>query len=160
MGPRLHISVWRRSWTSYYVRLVYSALLAARPDGIHRWGQSAGSISVAMQLLAYDGNSHGLFHGAFMQSGAVIPVGSILKGQGQFDELVSAVGCDGAVDKLECLRAVELADLQPIVDATNAIFSEKVASSSCSCALSNSSALQPFFSRFAFPGILVLMGCS
>ena len=114
-----------------------------------------------MQLLAYDGNSHGLFHGAFMQSGAVIPVGSILNGQGQFDELASTVGCDGASDKLECLRAVELADLQPIVDATDSIFSEQVTSSSCSCAFNRYSLRFFFFSsRFVSPGIQVLMGRS
>ena len=37
-----------------------------------RWGESAGSISVAMQILANNGNSEGLFRGAFMQSGGPI----------------------------------------------------------------------------------------
>ena len=36
------------------------------------WGESAGSISVAMQMLANDGDNEGLFRGAFMQSGGPI----------------------------------------------------------------------------------------
>jgi len=46
-----------------------------------RWGQSAGAISASLQMLAYGGNSTGLFRGAFMQSGAPIPVGNITGGQ-------------------------------------------------------------------------------
>ncbi|KAF8971836.1 carotenoid ester lipase precursor [Flammula alnicola] len=45
------------------------------------WGESAGSISVALQMVAYRGNSENLFHAAFMQSGAVLPVGNITNGQ-------------------------------------------------------------------------------
>ena len=36
------------------------------------WGESAGSISVAMQMLANNGDSEDLFRGAFMQSGGPI----------------------------------------------------------------------------------------
>ena len=41
------------------------------------WGQSAGSISVSMQMLANGGNTEGLFRAAFMQSGSPLPVGDI-----------------------------------------------------------------------------------
>lgn len=34
------------------------------------WGESAGSISVALQMLTNGGNPEGLFRGAFMQSGS------------------------------------------------------------------------------------------
>ena len=46
-----------------------------------RWGQSAGAISASLQMLAYNGSSQNLFHGAFLQSGAPLPLGSILNGQ-------------------------------------------------------------------------------
>jgi len=45
------------------------------------WGQSAGAISVSLQMLAYGGNSSDLFRGAFMQSGSPIPVGNLTGGQ-------------------------------------------------------------------------------
>jgi len=45
------------------------------------WGQSAGAMSVALQMLAYGGQTEGLFRGAFMQSGAPIPVSDLEKGQ-------------------------------------------------------------------------------
>ncbi len=46
-----------------------------------RWGQSAGAISASLQMLAYNGSSQDLFHGAFLQSGAPLPLDSILNGQ-------------------------------------------------------------------------------
>ena len=36
------------------------------------WGQSAGSISAALHMLANNGDNEGLFRGAFMQSGGPI----------------------------------------------------------------------------------------
>jgi len=38
-------------------------------------------MSVALQMLAYGGQTEGLFRGAFMQSGAPIPVSDLEKGQ-------------------------------------------------------------------------------
>jgi len=65
------------------------------------WGHSTGAISMLLQMLAYGGNSSDLFRGAFMQSGAPIPVGSITEGQvGVFHpmvlgETISDVPCIG-----------------------------------------------------------------
>lgn len=39
-------------------------------DNFCSWGESAGAISVALQMLANGGNTEGLFRGGFMQSGA------------------------------------------------------------------------------------------
>lgn len=45
------------------------------------WGQSAGAISVSLQMLAFGGSTGGLFRGAFMQSGAPVPIGDLTGGQ-------------------------------------------------------------------------------
>ena len=48
---------------------------------LYRWGESAGAISVALQMVANGGNTEGLFRAAFMESGFPIPVGDITNGQ-------------------------------------------------------------------------------
>ena len=54
------------------------------------WGESAGSISIALHMVAYDGDltmphtptsNTSLFRGAFMESGAQLPTGSQVNGQ-------------------------------------------------------------------------------
>ena len=41
------------------------------------WGQSAGSVSVSLQMLTNGGDTEGLFRAAFMQSGSPQPTGDI-----------------------------------------------------------------------------------
>lgn len=82
---------------------------------IRSWGQSAGAISVSLQMLANGGNNEGLFRGAFMLSGSPMPVSDITHGQPFYDALVAETGCQGAADTLECLRQV------PYNTLTNAI---------------------------------------
>ncbi|KAH9178044.1 carotenoid ester lipase precursor [Lactarius sanguifluus] len=60
------------------------------------WGQSAGSISVSLQMLANGGNTEGLFRAAFMQSGSPTPIA--------------------------CLRATPYKKLKAAVDSTLSIF--------------------------------------
>ena len=90
------------------------------------WGESAGAISVALQLLTNGGNSEGLFRGAFMQSGSPIPVGAIEHGQDDYDALVSETGCSAASDTLQCLREVPYATLKAAVDKSAGFFSAQV----------------------------------
>jgi len=87
------------------------------------WGESAGAISVALQMVANDGDAEGLFRAAFMESGSPIPVGDITHGQKFYDALVSQTGCLGASDTLECLRQVPFSTLKVAVDASPGIFS-------------------------------------
>jgi acetylcholinesterase len=47
------------------------------------WGESAGAISVALHMLAYEGDTEGLFRAGFMESGAPIPVGQVDSTSGQ-----------------------------------------------------------------------------
>ena len=90
------------------------------------WGESAGAISVALHMLTNDGNTEDLFHGAFMQSGAPIPVGDISHGQAEYDALVNKTSCGGEQDTLACLRDVAFDVLMNAVDSSPSIVSYKV----------------------------------
>ncbi|KAF9068600.1 carotenoid ester lipase precursor [Rhodocollybia butyracea] len=86
------------------------------------WGESAGAISVALQMVTNGGDTEGLFRAGFMQSGSPIPVGDITEGQTYYDEIVEATGCSGSSDTLDCLREVDYTKLKAAVDATPGIF--------------------------------------
>ncbi|KIM47455.1 hypothetical protein M413DRAFT_416182 [Hebeloma cylindrosporum] len=83
------------------------------------WGESAGSISVALQMIGPDSgaNKEDLFHSAFMQSGTVLPVGHIRDGQKSYDFLLNETGCaKPKTDTLSCLRGLRYATLKAAVD--------------------------------------------
>jgi len=90
------------------------------------WGESAGAISVSLQMLTNGGDTEGLFHAAVMQSGSPIPVGDITNGQKYYDAVVSEVGCSGATDTLACLRTVSYAKLHAAMDNSPSIFTYQV----------------------------------
>jgi len=92
------------------------------PAKVTLWGESAGSISAAMHMVAFDGKTDGLFRGAFMQSGVTIPTGPIENGQVYYDSIVRDTGCTGATDTLQCLRGVPYAKLAAAIDNTPGIF--------------------------------------
>ncbi|KAH9040256.1 carotenoid ester lipase precursor [Lactarius hengduanensis] len=87
------------------------------------WGESAGAISVSLQMLANGGNTEGLFRAAFMQSGSPTPVGDITNGQKYYDFLVAHTNCTGSPDTLVCLRAAPYEALQAAMDSTPSLFS-------------------------------------
>ena len=87
------------------------------------WGESAGAISVALQMVTNGGDTEGLFRGAFMESGSPIPVGDITHGQPYYDTLVNLTGCSDASDTLQCLRGVPYDTLMDAIDTTPNIFS-------------------------------------
>ncbi|KAG7088905.1 hypothetical protein E1B28_012850 [Marasmius oreades] len=90
---------------------------------ISSWGESAGAISVSLQMLADGGDTKGLFRAAFMQSGSPIPVGDIANGQKYYDAIVQETGCTGSSDTLACLRTVPYAKLKAAIDDSPGIFS-------------------------------------
>ena len=79
-----------------------------------------------MHLVANGGDSEGLFRGAFMESGAPIPVADVTDGQGDYDALVQETGCQGSADTLECLRQVPFNTLMAAVNKSPGIFAEQV----------------------------------
>ncbi|KAM5535616.1 hypothetical protein V8D89_010783 [Ganoderma adspersum] len=101
----------------------YITAFGGDPDRVTIWGESAGAISVALQMLTNGGDTGGLFHGAFMQSGAPIPVGDISRGQTEYDQLVQDTSCGNASDTLECLRALPYDTLKQAVDQSPGIIS-------------------------------------
>ncbi len=90
------------------------------------WGESAGAISVSLHMLTNGGDANGLFRGAFMQSGAPLPVGDHGVGQKAYDAIVAGTGCSGALDTLSCLRKVSYGAFKAAVANTPYIFSYQV----------------------------------
>ena len=90
------------------------------------WGESAGAISVSLQMLTNGGNTEGLFRGAIMESGSPIPVGDISHGQKYYDSLVQQTGCKGTSDTLACLRTVPFDTLHRAVNTIPGVFSYQV----------------------------------
>ena len=97
------------------------------PTGLYkRWGESAGAISAALQMVTNGGDTEGLFRGAFMESGAVLPNGDISLGQQDYDNLVRAAGCAEADDTLECLRQLPFPALKAAVNTSPTLLSYQV----------------------------------
>ena len=94
----------------------------------NRWGESAGSISVALHMLANGGNTEGLFRAAFMESGNAIPTGYVDNEylQSNYDGIVSDTGCAGSGDTLQCLREVPASVLKAAMDKTPSLVSYQV----------------------------------
>lgn len=101
----------------------YVSAFNGDPTRVTIWGESAGAISVALQMVTNGGNTEGLFHGAFMESGSPIPVGDIIHGQKDYDALVSETGCSGSSDTLQCLREVPFNTLMNAINLSPGIFS-------------------------------------
>ncbi|VDC05627.1 unnamed protein product [Peniophora sp. CBMAI 1063] len=101
----------------------YISQFGGDPNKVTIWGESAGAISVGMQMVANNGNNEGLFRAGFMQSGSPLPVGDIAHGQKYYDALVDATGCSGSSDTLQCLRGVSYDTLKKAVDEAPSIFS-------------------------------------
>ncbi|KAJ7046422.1 carotenoid ester lipase precursor [Mycena alexandri] len=105
-------------WISKYI-----GAFGGDPTKVTIWGESAGAMSVSLQMLGNGGDNESLFRAAFMQSGSPIPVGPLENGQKYYDAIVQQVGCSSAADTLACLRTVPYTLLKAAQDASPFIFS-------------------------------------
>ncbi|EIN08884.1 carotenoid ester lipase [Punctularia strigosozonata HHB-11173 SS5] len=105
-------------WVSQYI-----ANFGGDPSSVTLWGESAGAMSIALQMIAFNANTENLFRGAIMQSGAPLPVGDITHGQKYYNDLVRATGCQNANDTLTCLRNADYNILKAAVDASPSFLS-------------------------------------
>ncbi|KIJ12829.1 hypothetical protein PAXINDRAFT_117796 [Paxillus involutus ATCC 200175] len=94
----------------------YICAFGGDPTKVTIWGQSAGAMSVGLQMVTNGGNPDGLFRAAFMESGSPLPLGDISLGQKYYDAIVSETGCSNVSDTLQCLREVPY---ETFLDAVN-----------------------------------------
>lgn len=78
------------------------------PSRVTVFGESAGAVSIGLQLLAYGGRDDGLFSAAIMESGNPYSpslITSEAEKEYYFQRLLSVTNCTQALDSLACLRS-------------------------------------------------------
>lgn len=95
-------------------------------------------MSAGLHLVANGGNTEGLFHAAFLQSGSIAPVGDVTNGQRWYDSLVRQSGCAGTNDTLTCIRETLPLEVIDAIQATDpSVFDTEVSTSQGLCMLVN-----------------------
>lgn len=87
------------------------------------WGQSSGAASVAWHAAAYGGRDDRLFRGGIQESGTLI-TGAVSASvpntaAAAYSSLLNATGCNNAIYRLDCLRALPASQLNAFFNGTN-----------------------------------------
>ncbi|KAK5739901.1 hypothetical protein LTR17_004997 [Elasticomyces elasticus] len=81
------------------------------------WGESAGAQCVALQVMAYGGDTQNLFRGGIMASGQFFGFGqrSLAQAQIIYDNVTNHTGCNQAIDTFQCLKDLPFGQLNETV---------------------------------------------
>ncbi|KAI0060931.1 carotenoid ester lipase precursor [Artomyces pyxidatus] len=101
----------------------YISAFGGDPKKVTIWGQSAGAVSVSLQMVTNGGNNEGLFRAAFMESGSPFPVGPITESQPAYDAFVLNAGCSHANNTLQCLREAPISSIRAAINDSTSVLS-------------------------------------
>ncbi|EGF99067.1 uncharacterized protein MELLADRAFT_68830 [Melampsora larici-populina 98AG31] len=94
------------------------------PKRVTLYGSNLGSMAVSHQLVAYDGDSKGLFQNAILGGAVALPSPKMPAGQAIYDRFVKAAGCPVGAGSLACLREVKVEKLVAAANTFPGIFSQ------------------------------------
>jgi para-nitrobenzyl esterase len=104
------------AWVKQYI-----SAFGGNPNDITAFGESAGSMSIAMHMLSRDGNQK-LFHKSIQQSGAYTvshDTATPAVQQNQTLTIARGVGCGDAADVMACLRKATASDVYKVGGSLN-----------------------------------------